>query len=184
MGLARLFKRTVKAEIAFISGVLRVTIEHGVNVPRLVLDSVIFVWVGSAFVQAWSKVPQFARAIFVIAAAGTMADLAYQLTGSEILEFGPRGLKIQRSYFGWERAREYAIDTCSEFSWQPEEGRDGEFALECKAGWRRIQFGKYLDEVQAMEVLSELQRSLPDVAQKMGMSLGDRKSHITRLGLN
>ena len=41
-----------------------------------------------------------------------------------------------------------------------------------------------LSQEQAWDVLSELQRYLPDVAQKMGMSPGGDQSHITRLGLN
>jgi hypothetical protein len=85
---------------------------------------------------------------------------------------------------GWEYIRNYGIDKCSELSWQPEAGREGDFVLECRVGWQKIQFGKYLSEAQALEILSELQRYLPAVAQKMGAFPGPGKEHITRLGLS
>lgn len=120
--------------------------------------------------------------VFVSVAA--VADLSYQMAGSESVEFSLDGLTIRTRYFGWERLCHYSLDKCSELSWRPEGDREHDLALECKVGWKKVRFGKYLSQSQAWDVLSELQRYLPDVAQKMGMSSGDEKSHITRLGLN
>src|SRR6266404_3984044 len=145
MEVARLFKLNAKADIAFISGVLRVTIEHGANVLRLVFDLAIFIWVASEVIEGWTRVAPLSKVLFALTTVGAVADFAYQLTGSEILEFGPEGLKIQRNYFGWEYIRSYAIDKCGELSWQPEDSREGEFALNCRVGWRKVQFGKYLN---------------------------------------
>jgi hypothetical protein len=184
MEFRKLFRVSAKSDISFISGFLRVTIEHGVNPARMAFDSAIFVWVVWGIIHSWPKDAFFSKAVFILVTAGAVADLAYQLIGSEILEFGPEGLKVRRNYLGWEYIRNYEIDKCSELSWQPEAGREGDFVLECRVGWRKIQFGKYLSEAQALEILSELQRYLPTVAQKMGAFPGPGKEHITRLGLS
>jgi hypothetical protein len=126
----------------------------------------------------------FGRVLTAIAVFGALADVTFQFTGSETIEFSPQDLKIQKNFFGWERTSQYPIEQCSELSWQPEEGRKSHNILEVKVGWRKVSFGKYLSQAQAWEILSELQRYLPDVAQKMGMFPEGRKSHLTSLGLS
>jgi hypothetical protein len=182
--LRNLFRLNAKTEIAFMSGVLRVTIDHSVSVLRVAFDAGIAAWVFRGVFRTWPTSSLFMRALYVFAALSVFADMAYQIWGSETLEFGPEGLTIRTSYFGWERVRQYALDKCAELSWRSDDDREDERALECKVGWKKVRFGRYLSQTQAWEVLSELQRYLPDVAQKMGMSLGDRKSHVTRLGLS
>jgi hypothetical protein len=182
--LEKLFRLSAKTEVAYISGVLRVAIEHELNFSRLCLDGLIFAWVAWEEIGSWSKSSLFSRAIMVFVSVAAVADLSYQMTGSESVEFSPDGLTIRTRHFGWERLRHYPLDKCSELSWRPEGNREHDLALECKVGWKKTRFGKYLSQEQAWDVLSELQRYLPDVAQKMGMSPGGDQSHITRLGLN
>lgn len=184
MALQKVLRLSAKMEVAYISGALRVTIEHEISPVRLLLDAAILVWIVWGEWGSWGRHTLVSRAIFVLVTIGALVDLAYQLTGSEALEFSPQGLKIQFNYFGWERIREFPIEKCSQLSWQPDESRQGEYALGCKVGWRKIRFGKYLNQTQAWEILSELQKYLPNVAQKMGMSGGQEKSHYTRLGLS
>ena len=184
MDLEKFFRMSAKTEVAYISGVLRVTVEHELNLLRLCLDGLGSAWVVWTQFGSWTSSSLLSWAIMVFVSIAVVADLSYQMTGSEIIEFGPDGLTIRTRYFGWERVRHYSLDKCSELSWRPDDDHQGECALECKAGWKKTRFGKYLSEAQAWQVLSELQKYLPDVAQKMGMSLGSLKSPITQLGLN
>jgi len=178
------FRLTAKTEITFISGVLRVAIEHEFNFLRLLLDGLVFAWIVWGEVGAWRQSSLFSRVAAALVLVAALGDLAYQITGSEVIEFSTEGLRIRRQYFGWDNVRHYPLEKVSELSWRPKNDREHDLSLECKVGWQKVRFGKYLSEAQAWEVLSELQRYLPDVAQKMGMSLGDQKSHITRLGLS
>jgi len=183
MALQDAFRLSAKMEVAYISGVLRVRVEHGINVVRLLVDAVILAMVVWSEWGSWGRHTLFSKTTFILITIGALTDLVYQLTGSETVEFSPQGLKVQMNYFGWERVREFPIAKCSELSWRPDNDRKDEYALECKIGWRKIPFGKYLNETQAREALSELQRYLPEVAQKMGMSHGQDKSSHTRLQL-
>jgi len=182
--LEKAFRLSAETDIAYMSGILRVTIEHNVNFFRLSLDGVLFSFFALGETHSWGKKALFSRALMVFVSIAAVADLVYQMTGSETIEFSPDGLRIRTKYLGFERDRQHPLVKCNELSWQRDDDQKSHCALECKVGWRKIRFGRYLSETQAWEVLSELQRYLPDVAQKMGMSSGSNESHITRLGLN
>jgi len=64
-----------------------------------------------------------------------------------------------------------------------EEGRKGGSYLTCKVARWQIKFGNRLSENDANEILSALQRTLPDVAQKICAYPGG-KEHFITLGLN
>jgi hypothetical protein len=100
-----------------------------------------------------------------------------------LIEFGKEKVKIGRGRLGFERMSEYAVERCSELTWREPDGEDAS-VLEFKYGFRKIHCGAGLSAQQGQEVLAVLQRHLPDVAQKMGISLGSEKSHFTRLGLS
>jgi hypothetical protein len=55
--------------------------------------------------------------------------------------------------------------------------------LQCKIGPRTIGFGENLTEDQAIQVLTALQRSLPEVAHQL-CSYPDSKAHFITLGLS
>jgi hypothetical protein len=74
------------------------------------------------------------------------------------------------------------IEACTELQWhEPGDGDNG--GLQCKIGWRSVRFGEYISEDQANEILAALQRTLPDVAQKMGAMPSQGKSPFITLGL-
>jgi hypothetical protein len=54
--------------------------------------------------------------------------------------------------------------------------------LQCKLGWRTIEFGDYLSEEQANEVLGALADVLPDLVPTLFPSL-DITRHFTKLSL-
>ena len=63
-----------------------------------------------------------------------------------------------------------------------EEGRKGGSYLTCKVARWQIKFGNRLSENDANEILSALQRTLPDVLQKICAYPGG-KEHFITLGL-
>ena len=135
-------------------------------------------------IERWSRKALFSRALTAFIVIAAVADLAYQMAGSETIEFSGDGLLIRNNYFGWGRARQYPLGKCSGLSSRPDDRRKVDYALECKVGWKKVRFGKYLGGEQAREVLSELQRYLPDVAQKMGLSAISVRSRATRMGIS
>ncbi len=184
MELPKAFRLGAKTEISCLSGVLRVAIEHQFNFPRFCLGALAFSLAMLGEIDRWGRKALFSRALTAFVVIAAVADLAYQMAGSEIIEFSGNGLLIRNNYFGWGRARQYPLGKCSGLSWWPDESRKADCALECKVGWKKVRFGKYLSGEQAREVLSELQRYLPDVAQKMGLSPGSIRLRTTRMGIS
>ena len=181
--LPKAFRLVAKTEIGCLSGVLRVTIEHQFNFPRFCLGVLAFSFAMLGEIERWSRKALLSRALTAFVVIAAVADLAYQMAGSEIIEFSGDGLLVRNDYFGWGRARRYPLGKCSGLSWRPDVRQKADYALECKVGWKKVRFGKYLSGEQAREVLSELQRCLPDVAQKMGLSLMSTRSRTMRMGI-
>lgn len=125
--------------------------------PASLLMRVVSVWVIGASVVAWF----------------------YQLSGSEVVEFDAKGIRIRKDILGYERLREYRIEDCR--SLEPHtKGEGDQYGLQCKLGWRTVRFAEYISEEQANEVLSTLQKELPDIAGKLEAG----PAHFTTLGLN
>ena len=117
------------------------------------------------------------RSGFVSAALG----LLYQLSGTEVIECDAQKLTVCKEVHGWERKREYRVEDCSELEWT-EGTEDKHQGLRCKVGWRTVAFGEHLSENQAIEILTALQRTLPETVQKM-CSYPEGKKHFITLGL-
>ena len=64
-----------------------------------------------------------------------------------------------------------------------EGSEDTSQSLQFKNGWRTITFGKDLTENQAIQILTELQKALPNVAQLL-CSYPEGKKHFLTLGLS
>jgi len=106
----------------------------------------------------------------------------YQLSGSEVIEFDARQLRITKDILGWTRVTEHPIEACTELELH-EKGEDDPCGLQCKVGWRTVKFGAYISEEQAIRILTALQRELPDVAYRLGTS-PEGKKHFITLGLS
>ncbi len=122
------------------------------------------------------------RTVFSVGFASTVLGLIYQMSGTEVFEFDAEKLTISKGVHGWERKREYPVKDCSELEWM-EGSEDKHAALKCRVGWKTITLGEYISEAQAIEILTALQRTLPDVAQIM-CSFPEGKKHFISLGLN
>jgi hypothetical protein len=129
----------------------------------------------------WSIAPVSIRAIWIIILGSTLFSSVYQFLGEEIIEIDSQKLTIRKGIHGWERTREYQINECSNFEWNP--GRKGGSYLTCNVGRWPIKFGNRLSENDAGEIMSALQEALPDVAQKICTYPGS-KEHFITLGLS
>ncbi len=132
--------------------------------------------------RSWVKTLLLERIFIVIAVIGAIAGWFEQLFGfSEVIEVDPKNIRVRKETFGWEHTREYATERCTDLKLQDDSGHP--HGLQCRLGrWRTIEFGDYLSQEQALEVLTAFADGLPEVAQKLLPSL-DITRHFTKLNL-
>ena len=170
-----------KVELTANSGMLCVTVHprpHWLAGLVVLVGDLIF---AAVLYQFWSLTPLSIRVFWIVILVSTLLSSVYEFFGEEIIEFDSPKLTIRKGIHGWERKREYQINECSELEWDA--GRKGRSYLTCKVGRWPKQFGNRLSENDASEILSALQRTLPDVAQKI-CAHPDAKEHFITLGLN
>ena len=177
------WKQKVNFEITPISGALRVSIRAEPYLLGAVLQAAIVsvvVWMAS---RTFLSLPRFQQGFLALAVGSAVAGIAQMLRRSEhTVEFTSEKLRIKRLFLGLPRTSEYAVDKCSDLAWRVPDDESG-CTLECKVGFRKVKFGANVSEQQAQEILAALQRHLPDVAKRMGMSLENQESPFVRLGL-
>ncbi len=145
----------------------------------MLFEAVFLVGFSGYALRYWVPMSTMLKVFFVWVIGGAVVAWVYQLSGSEVVEFDAKGIRIRKDVLGWERVREYRIEDCSAL--EPHvKGEGDEFGLQCKVGWRTVRFAEYVSEDQANEVLSALHRELPDVAGKLEAS----PTHFTTLDLN
>jgi len=171
-----------KVEVVASSGMLMVTVHPRPHWAIALATLGADLLCASFLYDRWPLLPVPIRVVWVWALVSTVPALIYQFLGEEIIEIDAKKLTIRKGIHGWERTREYQIEACTELEW--EHGRKGSpSGLRCKVGWRPIRFGRHISENDANEILSALQRALPEVAQKICTYPGGGEHFIT-LGLN
>jgi hypothetical protein len=157
----------VRASLAMkaLPGMVRVEIRVRQTGVAMLSEILAFGWLFWITSRGWegSLLHRLLSGWELLAAA---AALFYFLTRSEVIEFDRENLTIRRNLLGWQRTSKYPVGDCSELTRRTQE-ESGDFALECNVGWRKIKFARHATEEQAGEVLTLLQRELPEVAQKM-----------------
>ncbi len=168
-----------KVDIVAASGVLRVAVSPNPHWISMASEAVLIVVFGGCAFRYWAEMPTMLRVFSVWGIGGGAVAWFYQLSGSEVIEFDATGIRVRKDILGWEKLREYRIEDCR--SLEPHVKGEGDaYGMQCKVGWRTVRFAEYISESQAKEVLSALQRELPEVAQK----LEGGPTHFTTLGLN
>jgi hypothetical protein len=163
------------------SGVLRVTIRQRSWVI-VVFEVAVLLTVAIVLYTNWVGMSYVFRVLFVWALIADAAALTFQLSGTEIVEIDAEKLTVSKEVHGWERKQEYSIRECRELEWM--EGTEGRpKRLQCKVGWRTVTFGRNLTENQAIQILTALQETLPEVANQL-CSYPEGKKHFITLGLN
>jgi hypothetical protein len=163
------------------SGMLRVTVP-----PKhswlLILLEIIVISVGVKWIYGlWASMSLLLHVLTFWGLVSSALGLFYQLFVTQIIEFDPQRITICKEIRGWERKKEYRVEDCSELEWS--KGSEGEReALKCRVGWRTIKVCEDVSELESIQILTALQRSLPDVAQKI-CSYPKSKEHFITLGL-
>jgi hypothetical protein len=161
------------------SGVLRVTVSPRPHWLWMLFEVAFLILFGGYSMRYWAAMAMMLKVLFVWVMGGAVVAWFYQLSGSEVIEFDAKGIRIRKDILGWERLREYRIDDCSAL--EPHvKGEGDEYGLQCKVSWRTVRFAEYVSKDQANDVLSALQRELPDVAGRLEAG----PTHFTTLGLN
>lgn len=172
------YKREAAAvEISTASGLVRVAVRPETHWFFMAAQAVVVLLLARALIGRWASTPLLWRGLVLWGVIAAVVAWFYQLSGSEVIEFGPQKLSLCKDILGWERRLEYRVEECTELQWhKPGEGDNS--SLQCKVGWRRIRFGEYISEEQANEILAALQNKLPEVAQKMGPCPVRAKAHL------
>jgi hypothetical protein len=117
---------------------------------------------------------------FIWLFAGAALGLFYQLFVTQAIEFDPQRMTVRKEIRGWERKKKYRVDDYTDLEWSAD-SEDEHEALKCKVGWRRITVCPDVPEIESIEILTALQRSWPDVAQRFAPTLRARStSHNSR----
>jgi len=158
-----------KVEMQSASGILRVIITPQFNVS-VVLEVAVFAGILIVGWRGWTKF-YVKEPLFSIAFAGsfvlsTLGWFWYQIAGSEEIEFRQTGVLIRKNRPLRTKQYEFSLKECTELQIHaPGEGEsDG---LQCLARGRRLTFGNGLSKEQAINILVELQRALPDASDQL-----------------
>src|SRR5881394_368264 len=162
-----LFRRERAIEVAALSGTLRVTVApKPAWILLLVEGGGILIFSFYAF-RGWASMPLWNRALLIWIVAGAVVAWFYQLSGSEVVEFDAQKLSISKNILWWTRTSEYLLDRCRELEWHDATSEGDSSRLQCKVGWRTVKFAKYTSEDEATEILTALQKNLPEVATQL-----------------
>lgn len=177
------FKRQRAVEIVALSGTLRVTINPRPPWGFLFIEAFVAVAFGVMVFRGWGSMAVGYRILFAWAVASAVIALFYQLSGSEVVEFDTQKLTISKQILGWNRTTEHPVSDCRELQWHTQ-SEGASYGLQCKVSWRTITFGEHLSEDEAIEVLTSLQSTLPDVAERICAMPDSGKKHFATLGLS
>ena len=178
----RLPKTDPTVEISTSSGTLRVTVYPGRSWPLALLELSVLAGVIVATYRNWATMSRMLRGAFIFALVSGVAGLIFQFSGTETIEIDSNRITLCKDIHGWERKREYQTKECRELEWMEGSG-DTSQRLQFKNAWRTITFGKDLTEDQAIQILTALQKALPEVAQRL-CSYPEGKKHFLTLGLS
>ena len=165
------------------AGMLKVTITPNSRL-YLVLELALLAAIVAMGWKQWPALFREQPAIFIFVAIGILSGLWYQVAGSEEIEFSQQRLMICKDRPLWAKNLEYPLRECSELQIRnPGEGESDRFS--CRVRGSTLTFGADLTEDQAINILVELQRALPDAADQL-LSFGADPfgKHFTTLKLS
>jgi hypothetical protein len=171
-----------KVEILSAAGLLRVNIT-----PQLNIFTVLEIAVLIAIVLiGWKEWPTFYRqqpVVCILFGFGLLGTFWYQITGSEEIEFNQNRLTIRKNRPINTKTWESPLWDCMLLEIrEPGEGESDR--LSCKIHGNTLTFGADLSFEQANNILVELQRTLPEAADRLLSSADDPfGKHFTTLDL-
>ena len=171
-----------KVEILSASGVLRVIITPQIS-GLIILDAAIGIAIAVMGWKQWPVLFHENPVSFILGLTGLLGALWYQLGGSEEIEVDTQQLIIRKNRPGWPRSWEYSVRECSLLEIR-EDSRDNSDRFQINAGSTTITFGRHLSSKQADDIISELQRALPDTARHLLAGTDPFGKHFTTLKLS
>jgi len=166
-----------------ISGVLRVEIRLRQTILSVALQLAAYAFFFWITVMNWARMDPPEKLIDGWLLVSASAGFLYFIRRCEGIEFYQEYLAIRRNILGWNYVSHYPVSACSDLTWCTTEHEGGKFGLKCKNRWRTIRFAWGVSNEQAREILAQLQKTLPEVAQKMGCNLSDVPRSLITLGL-
>ena len=176
------FNEGRNVEVSANSGIVRVVVDPRPRLLWLWLQALLIVAIDGIAIHVWAGLSLVYRGLILGGTAGSVVAWFYQLSGFEVIEFDSKKVTLRLNTLGWERTREFSVAECSRLEWREPTDEDRR-ALQLKAGWETVRFGKYLLAEQAIEVLTLIQKELPDAAQQLCADPRPSKSHFQTLGL-
>ena len=177
----------VSLDITCSPRILRATLRPKTSRATLLFQAAIFVAAGLLFLKSLSFANVLYRWVYGALMLGAALEGVYLLTGSESIQVDSTGLMLRRGSMGVQHTSRYHLEQCSNFglhSQGKDEDRRLEFTYRGGPIPRTITFGKHMSEQQAIEFMTQLQRCLPEVADKLWTSKDPYNRHFTSLGLN
>lgn len=169
-------------EISTSSGILRVVVHPARPWLVVLLELGVLTGFAAAMYHNWARMSSAFRGAITFGLASSVAGLILQFSVTEIIEIDMSKITIRKDIHGWDRIREYEIRGCRELEWM-EASKGAPERLQFKIGWRTVTLGKGLTENQAVQILTALQQTLPNVAQQL-CSYPEGKKHFITLGLS
>jgi len=157
-----LLKQPPKMEMIVGSGFLRVSVRPSQHWAPLTFQAVTGAVFAALVFSARSRMSSLEFLFATLSVLGVVVAWFGRLFGwEEVFEFDAKHLRIRNEVFGWDRTREYPIVECSDL--EPQDLTGHPHGFQCRLGRRTIEFGDYLSEQQGIEVLSALERALPEI---------------------
>jgi hypothetical protein len=177
-----MFSTQANVEVVSISGTVRVTIQPAFGLLLILLEIVATLLVAVFAFRSWPEVSLLICILLVWGLGAAIIGTIYIFPGSEVVEFSQQLLTIRKTILGWERNTEYPIEKCSGLGWNNQSEED-QYGIECKVGRRKIRLGQYISEAQVSDILTAIQRELPEVFQKISATPESNRSQVIRLEL-
>jgi hypothetical protein len=174
--------KAANVEIVAVSGTLQITIRPRLRWWILALEFALLAVFVYQTKTTWPKMELISKVLFVWVEVAAVVGILYEISGSEVIEFTSDRLIIRKEVLGYPRTSEHPLDKCSDL--QVNGQNRGQKGLQRKIGWRTTHFGKYLSEEQAIQIIVELQRSLPEVSAKIGADSSSSAKKFTWLKLD
>jgi hypothetical protein len=177
----KLFQPTKRTNIVFSSGTLCVSIPPRRSWAWLSIEIVALAAIVITAYVLWPITSSLLHALFVGVIVTDCLSALYRLSVTQSIQFDSLYIAKCKDFRGWERRSRYKVEDCAELEWST--GTEHSPAgLNCKVRLRTIKLFEDLSETESIEILTALQKYLPEVAQKV-CSYPQSREHFLSLNI-
>jgi hypothetical protein len=176
-----LFYRRRQIEISESSGTLSITVTPRPHWIEVLLACGLLIGSGALLRRDWASDTNLERAYFLAVFVMVAGGFAIYLSTKQVIEIDSRKIKVRKDLRGWESARGYFLSDSSQLEWF--KGAEHEpSGLRCRVGTTPVMLAKWITEDESLEILTALQRAIPEAAEQLCKQPGGRK-HFTTLAI-